>query len=121
VVWQPPEPATEYEAVGVYIFAGGFTIGMADQFRIRGHLEDGMFGVNTFKANFPRVPVWINPDRWPADRFKGIDVVYGNPPCAPWSPIGSSMRHGQENWRSDPNVDCARRLIDFGLKVQPKI
>lgn len=121
MAWSPPTPSTDFEAVGVYIFQGGFTIGMSETFHIKGHLEDGMFGVKTFKANFPRVPVWINPDRWPVERFKGIDVVYGNPPCAPWSPIGSSMRHGSENWRSDPNVDCARRLIDYGLQVQPKV
>jgi site-specific DNA-cytosine methylase len=119
--WEVPTPTSDYEAVGVYIFAGGFTIGMSDTFNIRGHLEDGMFGVPTFKANFPRVPVWTNPDRWPVAKFQGIDVVYGNPPCAPWSPVGRSMRHGSENWRTDANVDCARRLIEYGLKVQPTI
>ncbi len=119
--WEVPTPTSDYEAVGVYIFAGGFTIGMADTFNIRGHLEDGMFGVPTFKANFPKVPVWTNPDRWPRTKFRGVDVVYGNPPCAPWSPVGRSMRHGADNWRTDPNVDCARRLIEYGLSVEPTI
>lgn len=116
-----PEPSSDYTAVGVYIFAGGFTVGMAETFHIVGHLEEGPFGVSTFRANFPRVPVWSAHSRWPTERFEGVDVVYGNPPCAPWSPVGRSMRNGAENWRTDPNVDCARRLIQFGLDVQPRV
>ena len=121
MTWQPPKPRSEFEAVGVYIFAGGFTIGMAEEFNVRGHLEDGPFGVATFKANFPRIPVWTNPAKWPVEKFRGVDIVYGNPPCAPWSPVGRSMRHGAENWRTDPNVECARKLIEYGLKTQPTI
>lgn len=121
MTFRPHEPPRPFDAVGIYIFAGGFTIGMHDYFNIRGHLEDGDFGVGTFRANFPHIPVWTKPGTWPRDRFRGVDVMYANPPCAPWSPVGRSIHRGRDNWRTDPNVDCARRLIEYGLDQKPTI
>lgn len=115
-------PQKPFDALGVYIFAGGHTIGMHDYFNIVGHCEQGDFGVATFRANFPHVPVWTEPSRWPrGERFKGVDVMYANPPCAPWSPVGRSIHRGADNWRTDPNVDCARKLIQYGLDLRPTI
>lgn len=107
-------------AVGNYIFAGGFTLGVARHFNVLAHVEDGMFGVNTFKLNFPHVPVYIDRDTWPASKFKGVDLVYCNPPCSPWSAAGGGMKGGG-HWRVDPLTSCVRHASDFAAQVRPKI
>src|SRR5260370_23897113 len=75
-------------ALGVYIFGGGFTVGVKRAgFRVLGHLEDGPFGVSTAKRNHPELSghIHTDPASWPLDQFGMVDFVYGNPPCAPWS------------------------------------
>lgn len=108
-------------AVGVYIFAGGFTLGVARSFRILAHLEGSSYGVDTFKANFPRVPVWKNPATWPRSRFQGVPFIYGNPPCAAWSVAGKSLRSGKTNWLSDPRVQCTRNLFSMLESCGPTV
>lgn len=121
MLYEAPTPMTDYRAVGVDIFAGGFTVGMSKYFDIQAHLEEGSFGVDTFRANFPHVPVWTARSRWPEPaHWNDIDVMYGNPPCSPWSQNGRSMRRGSDNWRTDPNVDFGRRYLEYGLQARPK-
>lgn len=81
----------EFNAVGSFIYAGGFTVGMSESFNVLAHLEGGSFGVATVNKNFPQLPVHIVPDEWPLIelRKQGCDVCYANPPCAPWSSAGS--------------------------------
>jgi DNA (cytosine-5)-methyltransferase 1 len=97
-------------AVGVSIYAGGHAVGVAGAgFRVLAHLEEGDsrgFGVATFRANFPDVPVAPTVREWP--RYlpaQPVGWVYSNPPCAPWSQAGRTMRHGRDGWRSDPRVE----------------
>lgn len=110
-------------AVGCYIFAGGFTIGVSKHFKIRAHLEAGSYGVATFKRNFPRVPVWKSPSTWPLKQLarENIDFVYGNPPCAAWSPAGATVQKGGNNWWTDPRVNCTRKLFEVLEQVRPKV
>ena len=78
-----------FNAVGAYIYAGGFTVGMSKWFNVQAHLEDGQFGVPTVRRNFPDLPIFTNPANWPLENFKGCDVCYANPPCSPWSSAGN--------------------------------
>lgn len=78
----------KFTAVGAYIYAGGFTVGMRESFEIKAHFENGNFGVATVNENMPEIPVYSDPDNWPVSHFKGCDVCYGNPPCAAWSMAG---------------------------------
>lgn len=99
-----------YNAVGAFIFAGGFTIGMSKRFNILAHLEDGMFGVETFKLNFPKIPVYTEPKSWPTAAIRAankVHVVYCNPPCAPWSMAGKN--------KPDQNEARKYTLRAFGL------
>jgi site-specific DNA-cytosine methylase len=108
-------------AVGNYIFAGGFTLGVEQHFKVLAHLEDGLFGVNTFRLNRPRVPIFADRATWPAADYKGVDLLYCNPPCAPWSAAGLSMMHGGSNWKTDPRTSCVRHAHELALSIQPRV
>ena len=44
------------KALGSYIFAGGFTIGVKKHFDIEAHFEgDGAYGADTFSLNYPDI------------------------------------------------------------------
>lgn len=103
------------KAVGVYIFAGGFTIGVKKHFEILAHLEDGNFGVATSKRNLG-VDAYVDPDTWPT--FRNVDFVYANPPCAPWSSCSAGRK---VHWADDPRVDCIRRTFKLLDTLKPKV
>ena len=109
----------KFNAVGCSIFAGGFTVGMAKHFNILAHFEEGEFGTETFKLNFPKVPVYIGVRNWPY--IDDVHVVYGNPPCAAWSPVGASLFAGKDNWRTDLRVEFTRNLFTTMIYLRPKI
>lgn len=79
-------------ALGVFIFAGGFTEGVKRHFDVAGHLEGSSYGVATSKLNHPGLQVWESQDQWPETFSGGVDFVYANPPCAVWSLAGSRGR-----------------------------
>lgn len=87
---------TKPVAIGAFIFAGGFTEGVLPYFDVRAHLEDGSFGVKTFKLNHPEIPVYDTPGTWPLDALRSgagkVDLIYGNPPCALWSPASNGNK-----------------------------
>jgi DNA (cytosine-5)-methyltransferase 1 len=74
-------------ALGVSIFAGGFSLGVEKHFELAAHLERSPYGVKSWRAYRPGVPVSISKDgAWDVAAHKGkVDFVYGNPPCSPWS------------------------------------
>lgn len=112
-------------AVGCYIFQGGFTVGVAERFKVLAHLEDGDFGVNTFQHNFPRVPVHTVVGDWPLAELAGkVDLLYGNPPCAPFSPVGGTISKAAKargGWRGDPRLKCWDNLVSAALVIRPKV
>ena len=45
------------KALGTYIFAGGFTLGVSKHFDVEAHFEGKpALYKKTFKANFPKIP-----------------------------------------------------------------
>jgi hypothetical protein len=50
------------KAIGSYIFAGGFTIGVKKHFDIEAHLEGDGYGADTFSLNYPEIPVFVGPE-----------------------------------------------------------
>jgi len=44
-----------FRAVGAYIFAGGFTLGVRQHFNGLCHLEEGSYGVATMRKNQPDI------------------------------------------------------------------
>jgi len=107
-------------AIGSYVFAGGFTLGVrAAGFDVQCVLEDGDYGVAVALDNQPDVPIFVGRENWPMDSLlheQTFDLIYGNPPCAAWSAAGAAMTEATKackDWRTDPRVDCTR--IHFGL------
>lgn len=107
-------------ALGAYIFAGGQTVGVARHFDVLAHLEDGNYGVNTFRRNFPSIPVHTRVSEWPTDDYRGrVDWVFCNPPCAVFSAAGRS--HGSsDGWRRDPRLECYRNSFSLLESIRPR-
>ncbi len=109
-------------ALGVYIFAGGFTVGVSKHFNVLAHFEDGPFGVDTAKLNFPKLPIYTEPATWPVRQFKGkVNFVYANPPCAPWSAVGASLTKGAMQWQTDPRIRCVENAFGVLEAARPDI
>ena len=109
-------------ALGIYIYGGGFYFGVRPHWQVLAHLEDGPI-VNTtvFSHNVPEIPVRFAPD-WGLETYKNqVDVVYANPPCAIWSPIGRSMFHGAKSYLEDPRVECWENCVKVGLATEPQV
>lgn len=107
-------------ALGVYIFAGGFTLGVRKHFDIMGQLEDGMFGVDTTRKNLGIEVHTIKP-HWPLDKLKGqVDYLYANPPCAPWS-VAAATTGGLQHWSKNPLSACWRHTADTVWALRPLI
>ena len=71
------------KALGAYIFAGGFTIGVSKHFKVEAHFDDKPgFYKKTFQANFPDIPVYEGKDNWPIKKYKDqIDFEIGRASC----------------------------------------
>ena len=109
------------KALGTYIFAGGFTIGVSKHFDVEAHFEDKPAAYKkTFQANFPKIPIFEGVENWPREKYKNkIDFVYCNPPCAPWSNLGGAQK-GAGAWREDPRIACWRDSFNLLKELNPK-
>lgn len=105
---------TQRTAVGVHIYSGSFAVGMMRHYDYAGQLEEGPWGVDTFRLNYPDVYHPTELDDWDLDRFvRNTEVMFANPPCAPWSVIGSRQGAGDERFQFTHNC------IDAAVEVQP--
>ena len=114
-------------AVGAFIFAGGFTLGVRRAgFDVAAVLEETDYGVAVARANQPDVPVYVGRERWPLDdlpRGDDLDLLYGNPPCAAWSLASAAMTaatRATKDWRTDARVDCTRRHFSLLEELRPR-
>lgn len=108
-------------ALGCYIFAGGFTLGVKKHFDVLAHLEGDKYGVATSRKNFPDLPIYYGPEKWPLRDFHGVDLIYGNPPCAAWSVAGYTKTRGTDKWRTDPRVECTVKHFGLIEALRPKV
>lgn len=118
---------TKLTALGVDIFAGGFTVGMSKHFEVLGHLEEGNYGALSSKMNWPHMPIIVGQENWKpflddliARRGKP-NLIYCNPPCAMFSIAGATMRGGGDAWRSDPRQSCWRACFSVFEHVLPDV
>jgi len=98
-------------AIGIHVYAGGFTVGIQESFNVLAHFENTDYGAETVKAN---LNVNIHKPVWPYWRYNNIDLVYGNPPCAPWSSLG--VGRGTD----DPRFLDTLSIIDAADIYNPK-
>lgn len=114
------------KAVGVYIFAGGFSLGVRKYFDVLAHCEDEKpYGLEVIHLNRERF--WGNMPVLPWPKWeKGlnlcndIDFVYGNPPCAPFS-NNNPISYEPGSWKKDPRIKCWSNIIDFARATQAKV
>lgn len=109
------------DALGVFIYAGGFTLGVREHFNVVAHLEDGRFGVATVQHNMPEIEVNSDPDSWRKtyDRLRGsIKLVHSNPPCAPWSMAGRAVDGNRGLTNRDERVKCVFQSYNVFESVQ---
>lgn len=96
-------------AVAAYVYAGGFSVGVRRAgFDVLCHLEgDNGYGVPDAKLNWPELPIYFGPSRWPMKELSdfGVDFLYANPPCAIFSAMGIRTTRGAEGWRTDARLD----------------
>lgn len=106
-------------AVGAYIFAGGFTLGVRKHFDVLAHLEDGPYGVETALRNRLVREVHTDPGTWPTSELAGkVDFLYANPPCAPWSRASEGRA---THWTDDPRLDAVRRTYGLLVALGPRV
>lgn len=103
-------------ALGVHIFAGGFSIGVEKHFDVLAHLERGKYGVKSWAAYRPNVPSIISDaGAWDTKPYEGkVDMVYGNPPCALWSSASAG-------YKLDHLFDWTRDVARVGKAVGAKV
>lgn len=112
-------------AVGVYIFAGGFTVGLLDDFEVLCHLETSNFGVETVRHNLG-IRVYEDPEAWPLEDLRDVDLIFANPPCAPFSAAGRISKKTlfdrgiQAKHQGDVRVACIHKTFDVVERLRPK-
>jgi DNA (cytosine-5)-methyltransferase 1 len=105
-------------ALGVHIFAGGFTLGVERHFDVLAHLERGMLGVKSWRAHRPGVPAVISKTAtWPLSQYGRVDFVFGNPPCASWSDASRTMKREGDSL----SADWARDVLAVGDAVGARV
>lgn len=109
-------------AVGVHIFAGGFSLGMRSAgLEVACHLESGPYGVREAELNL-QVPCFVGREAWPvADLAGEVDVLFGNPPCAVFSNMGVThdAGPGSQAWRGDPRTSCWWDVLRLAEAIYP--
>lgn len=98
-------------AYGIHTFAGLFTEGVKQVFNVVGVTNDG-YGNKVHQVNHPEVPIWST-DQTNVSSLPGINFVYAQPECAPWSTAGKQLG------LSDPRLKNTQIVFDLGLKIQP--
>lgn len=103
----------QFTSAGCHVYAGGFSEGCRRAgFRVSFHAETGLFGTECFAANFPESDVFVGTDSWPNQR---VDLLVANPPCAPFSNLGSGKR------LSDPRLACWAEAVAALVKFEPAV
>lgn len=110
-------------AVGVYVFAGGFSVGAeVAGFTVAGHLEDAAIGLGVEacrRAGWPVVVLaeddWASTASELAASGVRVGLMHCNPPCSAYSKQGSRQK------MDDPVMECTARCVTAALQVRPKV
>jgi site-specific DNA-cytosine methylase len=111
------------KAVGIHTFAGGFGLGLAEKHIIKAQYEIASSSVKGPRASEHRQALydsminnyWDIIEQVPPFNIDILktDIVFGNPPCAPWS----NMNTNNGNWRNDQRLSCVNDVISGGLSL----
>jgi len=116
---------TRPTAIGMHIFAGGFTLGVREHFDVACHLESSAYGVATVQKNLS-LPCFYGRERWD-EALDGVepgevDFLYANPPCAVFSSMGVSGPVANRGaWRTDPRTHCWHDVMRVAKRLLPDV
>lgn len=99
------------KAIAVHVYAGGFSLGIGQYFNVVAHLENTNYGAETVAAN---LDVEVQQSPWALDKYSDIDLVFGNPPCAPWSSLGVGKG------KDDPRFQDTLSILNVADILKPK-
>ncbi len=116
----------KYEALGINIFGGGFTLGVlwSERFRVEEQWEECDAGRGTFDLNtkyFGGIRRLLRFEEW--DPFISPNFVYANPPCAPWSAANVGGPRGGMNVAKrhlDPRLMMTKRTMETAMQLRPE-
>lgn len=108
-------------ALGIHIYAGGFTLGVREHFNVLAHFENSDFGRETIRRNFPDLPVFSRVDQWPVEKLKGVDFIYGNPPCRFWSNASNKRGESVADRFDRLQPTDHKEFLDVCLQLRPLI
>ncbi len=98
---------------------------MSKHFDILGQWEEGPWGAATFDLNFFGASHPLTRAEWPVGEYAGlVDVVYANPPCAPWSAMQGLQPAASKSNRAgvlDPRLQFTTNVVDTALELRPRM
>jgi site-specific DNA-cytosine methylase len=103
------------KAVGIHVFAGGFTMGVQEVFDVAHQLEVHNFGLDTAKAL-----CGIDPINCPAVEWPHIDAefAYGNPRCTGFSCVTAGLSENAHGAWSSPTRDI-HEMMQYAIGRYP--
>lgn len=113
-----------FNAVSLFSGAGGLSLGFSEYFSIVLAVDSNKYAVQTYKTNFPNVPVLhakVEDVNWIFEMKKlglqpyDIDLVIGGPPCQGFSHGNSQTRH-----TNNPLNDLWKAYFEVVKALQPK-
>ena len=116
-----PDKKKKLTAIGLNIYGGGFTVGALRNFNVLGQWEEINLARKTFDLNFANIPRPLKFNEWPVDEFKGVNLVYGNPPCAPWSNASNVKGRNMDHRFGDPRLELTEHTMRTALKLKPEV
>ncbi|HLL65533.1 MAG TPA: DNA cytosine methyltransferase [Micromonosporaceae bacterium] len=119
-----------YSAVSLFSGCGGFCEGVRlAGFSVKAAVEMDRFAAETYRANFPEVPLfagdvhhflapgadeWVKErERFPAFEPDSTDLLFGGPPCQGYSQIGTRVL-------DDPRNELYRQFIRVLTTLRPR-
>lgn len=120
-----------YRAVSLFSGCGGFCEGVRlAGFQVNGAVENDRFAVETYKHNFPEVPLFpsdihafLNSDaeewkaatsQFPDVKPGQVDLLFGGPPCQGYSQIGTRIL-------DDPRNELYLQYVRILKTLQPRV
>jgi DNA (cytosine-5)-methyltransferase 1 len=110
------------KALDLFSGAGGFSLGLHQEgIQTIGAIEIDRFAAETYRHNFPDVPVYEDDlstisDENVFNQFNGVDLIVGGPPCQGFSAAGPKQ-YGIIDDRNKLLMEVAR----FAKILQPKV
>ena len=111
---------------------GGFSLGMQRAgFRVLAALDFNHEAIETYRRNFPKVPLVLSEDLTKfdpesLDKMLGrerVDVIVGGPPCQGFSTARQrdGANHGQRRFVVDPRRQLYREFLRYIAYFQPRV